>query len=697
MKLMLWLLALSGYIITVRCSLSTIVANPGGIGGIYRGPNSETVIKGPDGSLITSQETGGSIQTNSKLEPIIVAESEIASPIAPEIVPDVSPVPLAPLSSPDVPIATLIPPLEPVISATVAPITASVSPVIASVNPVVEPHVVEIIEQDPHIIETEIVDAPDVEPELSSDLVGPSGSISTRGSSSVVSGPASTTISKPARVVIAAPVLPIVPVISSVTTHLHSTPYVEVNNEIPLKSISRATVAADVSLVLSTIAPIGISTVSTLAPPIIRDVSNVETGLRNTGINIVSTLLPPIIRDTPPITGNIGVNVVSTLAPPPSDLGNIRGYAGSSSVSSTVRDFRPVVSSTSRPPEFWNPDIYEQVKLQVPTPLPVSRFSTAHNRVLATPASPNSFSEDSNIVQPASSYGFIDNSARSDQDSSTFSPGVIYSSTVGPPPIVTHDTPVSSENIQGLDENLQNTKQIINTNVGANLQPGSSNEFIRNSPFSGEISPTPSPRVIYSSEFPPGSSFGNDVALPDGNIHRLEEAVVSNGQFFIDPTNIPSRNIIPPEIGRLPPVSNGATDLGTTVQVSSVPRAPELLSPESPNVQRIDNAGNGAAYNYRNIPDRSEENLQNEIILSDSGRDLSNEVYQLPVGFTSNVPLLRNTNPIVDSRDFRRQFAQVQSPLAPDSGYPLRPGDYDDSGSVNLWNRYGRTAQHKNQ
>lgn len=49
--------------------------NPGGIGGIFKGPNSETIIQGPDGSIITSAVEGGEVHT--KLEPIVVAEIPI--------------------------------------------------------------------------------------------------------------------------------------------------------------------------------------------------------------------------------------------------------------------------------------------------------------------------------------------------------------------------------------------------------------------------------------------------------------------------------------------------------------------------------------------------------------------------------------------------------------------------------------------
>lgn len=121
------------------------ILNPGGIGGIFKGPDSETIIRGPDGSQISAEQNGGSIVTSEGFaSPIVVAS-------------------------------------EPQLEETGLPLPPNVKPI-------------EIVRQDPHIIETEIVAAPDEEPEQSSDLKGPSGRIITKGSASIVSGPASTTI-----------------------------------------------------------------------------------------------------------------------------------------------------------------------------------------------------------------------------------------------------------------------------------------------------------------------------------------------------------------------------------------------------------------------------------------------------------------------------------------------------------------------
>ncbi|XP_044255072.1 calphotin-like [Tribolium madens] len=80
MKFMLSLLAL-GYV-AIAVAAPSLPVNPGGIGGLFKGPNSETIIKGPDGSVITSAAEGGEVHTN--LEPIVVAEEVVpVEPVVP--------------------------------------------------------------------------------------------------------------------------------------------------------------------------------------------------------------------------------------------------------------------------------------------------------------------------------------------------------------------------------------------------------------------------------------------------------------------------------------------------------------------------------------------------------------------------------------------------------------------------------------
>lgn len=165
------LLTLSGYVVLIQGSHRVLVPHPGGIGGIFKGPNSETIVKGPDGSIITAEDEGGAVKVG--IETTVYVPEEIPIPAAAPVVPAA----IAPL---------VIQESVPIAAAPLIPVAQSVPITHQSVR---------IGTKRPHIIKTELIDAPFVEPNESSDLVGPSGSISTRGSSSIVSGPASTTIS----------------------------------------------------------------------------------------------------------------------------------------------------------------------------------------------------------------------------------------------------------------------------------------------------------------------------------------------------------------------------------------------------------------------------------------------------------------------------------------------------------------------
>jgi hypothetical protein len=123
-----------GYVASAS-PVPSLPLHPGGIGGLYKGPNSETIIKGPDGSVITSAAVGGEVYSN--VEPIVVPEPAVVQQVAPVVAPAVAAAP---------------------------------------------------------VIETVAVAAPVVETRQSSDLIGPSGRILTHGSQSVVAGPASTTV-----------------------------------------------------------------------------------------------------------------------------------------------------------------------------------------------------------------------------------------------------------------------------------------------------------------------------------------------------------------------------------------------------------------------------------------------------------------------------------------------------------------------
>ncbi|XP_030750643.1 mucin-2-like isoform X2 [Sitophilus oryzae] len=253
--------------------------NPGGIGGIFKGPNSETIIKGPDGSEITSEEQSGVIIRDDALakKPIIVAEPEI--PIAPAVPivreenvyvagPIVSSTALPILSStpsfatlnqgyiPEsrviIPEAPLPPPPGPLLTGEAygPEIYAPEVPLEVPLAPV-ELKPVEIIEQDPHIIETEIIPEPEgIQSEKEFNLKGPSGSITTKGSGSIVSGPASTTITEPRKIIIAPPKIVGTPVVATATIPLVKTPI-----EAPVFVSSPIPLPAESSVSVSTLAP----------------------------------------------------------------------------------------------------------------------------------------------------------------------------------------------------------------------------------------------------------------------------------------------------------------------------------------------------------------------------------------------------------------------------------------------------------
>lgn len=524
------LLSFLGYLALVKSSLNELPVHPG-VGGFYKGPNSETIIKGPDGSVITTQAEGGSVITQDLSQPIVVTDAAVVKPLQ-----SVAPVVIEPAVT-----------ATPVVA--VSPIAAAAPSVaIVAVTPVVPVgHTVEIIQPDPHIIETEIIDAPLVEPQQSSDLVGPSGSISTRGSSSIVSGPASTTISgimsktsfvhlnfsimildvfikkkffsEPAKVLVATPLLAAVPVISTVTTPLRAIPVVEAVNDSATPILSTVTVAPHVV---------------TASPQILVS----STSSPNGEISSISTLAP--------LTGALS----TTLAPP-----------------------------------------IQQIAL-------------------------------------------------------------------------------------------------VSTNIGASIQPASSNGVINNLDNTLQVSSTPRPGILLSSTLTPlVSSQDGIVATPS----TTDLDHINNRQLSINPSLIPSANIVPPEIGPLPP---GAIDLGSTVTVSTTPRTPGVLSPiESPNIQRIEN-GNSVLLesNVANINGGQQSSIQtNQISVQNQVHLAANGPSpQLSVGIPKNgIVGTQLANYGIDSS----QIGLTNVPLSSVSRLPETIDQEIDEVSAHLWNRYGRDVK----
>lgn len=130
---------------------STYPIHPG-VGAIYKGPNSETIIEGPDGSVITSEAEGGSVAVDLKSNPIIVAEPQYQNAVEASAEPGISAEVVSKISGPNLIVGKIAEPLS---------------------------------------VHTSVVSKEN----KNADVIGPSGTISTRGPSAVISGPASTTYS----------------------------------------------------------------------------------------------------------------------------------------------------------------------------------------------------------------------------------------------------------------------------------------------------------------------------------------------------------------------------------------------------------------------------------------------------------------------------------------------------------------------
>ncbi|KAJ8930332.1 hypothetical protein NQ314_016882 [Rhamnusium bicolor] len=590
-----------------------------GVGGLYRGPNSETIIKGPDGSVITAEAAGGSIHTQGTLEPIVAAEIDVGNGI------------------PDGVALSVVP-------TAAAAVPAVVGPAVATVTALPIIHNIEIVQPDPHIIETEIVDAPVVEPQQSTDLVGPSGSISTRGSSSVISGPASTTISEPARIILASPVVAAIPVVSSVSTPLLVAPVEVIPNSV-------ATASNALQPTISTV---------TVGPPINSANTSPQVTLSTFS---TQTDLKQIAAYNP--------YPISTVAPP-TNLGSER-----------------ISSSTIVPPIAWKSEQNYQISTE-PTlsgPAPATSLyqqeelnshllSANVENIRRTQQRLGSIGEISKSIasiEPASSYGVLNNAVNTAEISSTIRPDLSISSTLFPP-VPRH-----------------------------------------------EILPPQSSQVILN------------IATVNGQIARHElstsinQDLISNRQLNINPLLIPSANIIPQEIGPLPAK---AIDLGTEVTVSSVPRVSGLYSPtETPNIQRPNGVDSAIVdNNIRNTDGRivqsvgslgqldENQHIAIQNLVANFGRNVEiNGISTQPDPTGINLSLLRNTNPIsseiaqtgligaqlseygIDSSQINLSNVPLSSvtPLSSNGPFPLSLSqNIKDSSSV-LWNRYGREAREK--
>lgn len=590
MKLTLGLLAFSTYLVTIQCSFQTIVANPGGIGGIYKGPDSETIVKGPDGSVITSEQKGGIIQTEQKLEPIIVAESEIAEThpvLSRSLVEDGYIAPL--VSSDNVFTADDANNVVPVVnSGFLAPPVNYISPAplyqaVQETVPVSLGHEVNIIEPDPHIIETEIIDAPTIESKESTDLVGPSGSISTRGSESIVSGPASTTITKTAKVLVLPPVITATAGVPHVVAPVRVPTLIEVSNEIPVSSTGSIITATE----SSTVYP-----------------------LKGGGL-FRPTLAPPIATGSP---------IVYSL--------------------NTERVLRPTLTPPVASTPFAIGTVDHQAAQPVPSQLPsLPQSKPVYTTGLLTGEQFNGIHQISTTINPLHYHSII-----------PISPKVS----------------IEDEGASGF------------------IQPGS---------IHGIPSSTPSPIFSTSSAFYggiPSSTvspiFSSTSPFYDGSHFTTVSPITStDSQDVFNPSDIPSRNIIPPEIG----ISRGAIDLGSTI--TSVTK--DQAASNSPGIINLQGIDNDNIQRAEHISDK-DHTLQNGYYRTDVllGTD-PNSVYHQQRIASINYPVLTETNPILYQNDIT-QLAYNQNPVS------SRPGinsnlNFNDGPSQPVSNAYGRKRRNK--
>jgi len=285
-----------------------ILLNPGGIGGIYKGPSSETIVKGPDGSVITSEQIGGEVQIKGKANvgAVIPVVEHINEPL---VQPIVSPT----LVTSDLSDVIGAPVVTKVVSTPIVtgPVVTKVSaPVLLKENPII---VDDKIEHEHVIVGEKVISVPKKVQE-DSDLIGPSGTISRRGDDVVVSGPASTTIKgggvvasiekQPDVAVKSVEVKPVVapvilkektiatPIVTPVVSHV--SPVIT-----PVLSDDSSIIRESASYIAKPVAPVyahSFNTASAYAPhaPVLKYNGPVITPLRKSGAYANDLLLPNV-------------------------------------------------------------------------------------------------------------------------------------------------------------------------------------------------------------------------------------------------------------------------------------------------------------------------------------------------------------------------------------------------------------------
>ncbi|VEN36119.1 unnamed protein product [Callosobruchus maculatus] len=668
MKLTLWLLALLGYVIHTTAAVlqyEEILIHPGIIGGIFKGPNSETIIQGPDGSAITAEQIGGAVEAPDVLPSAAIVETAVNSlPVSSTVRPELRVTPtLSSVSLGRVEISSLSTPIG-------SPETASVQPILIPNKPVpVSTSGIEVSTLTPSVVYTS---ASPIQPS------SPPLTLSTgidQGSS--LYGSRFFTASEPANVLLP----PSTPAPSTASVNVYRKQPVTSNQAIDLRPV-----------VSSTAQPILLSSPGNLRLPTgySSNVLEGSTARPQYELSIPSAQQNPV-STVPAIQPEASIGVVqqpftSTLppvnlvpnseAPQKSNIQRIPSTRPSAPVSTVAVNNVRYISQPNRPSygaplnnlsvpvAYYSPQSSAPIGLQnvrIPNNAPVStrqNIFTAGNRYnLVSPSEP------SRIVSSTVTPLAVSNWA-SDRPTSNHIQQI---------PNVENNPPrqaiqYSSGGAQGLNEVQTRPKNIL-------IQSTS----LPDAAIPPRVEPLNNQVPSYPANAPTKNIIPQEIAVPrapgivtstaapaiGSNQQKLELSPLPNNKGVVATYNV-GQNGRPQQI-LLAPLPEGAIELGATI--SSQTRVTDRLEDVAPSPARQQKAPPRVQY----------------------------EVYQAPA---DNSGLLSNTNPVITQNQNRVGPIPIDSrPLTFDivpqgqDGVVLPPSNFDDSTASILWNRYERSSE----
>nr|CAI5861922.1 unnamed protein product [Callosobruchus analis] len=654
----LWLLALLGYVLHTSIAVphyEEILVHRGIIGGIFKGPNSETVIQGPDGSAITAEQIGGAVETPDVLPSAAIAETAVnsipvSSTVRPELLVTST---LAPVSIGRAEISSTATPFSSPIAASGQPIFISNKPVPVSISGI------EISTLTPSIVSP-------IQPS-SQPLTLSSGV----DQGSPLYGSGFVTASEPANILLP----PSSPAPSTAPVNVYRKQQATSNRAINLGPI-----------VSPTAQPVLLSSPGHVRLPTVLEGS---TARPQNEINLPSAQQDRI-STVPVIQPEASIGVVQQLftstqppvrpvsdfeIPQKSNIQRINSPSPSVPISTgAVNDVRQIsqpnrpINNLSIPVTYYSP--------QNSAPLGLQNVKSLNNAPLSTRQ---------NIFTAGNSYNFISPSVLPRTVSPTVTP-LAKSSWIS-------DKPASN---QVLLLNQQNSN-VADTPPGEAIQIISGGRQRLN-----EVQTTPKNSLIQST------------TIPDASVPPKVEPL--NNQVPSYPTNVPTRNIIPPEIAV--PRAPGLVSTTAAPTIESSQQKLELSPlPNNKGVVATYNIGQngqtqqillaplpegavelGATISSQTrVTDHLEDAARNPGVQQNLPAQVQYEVYQAQV---ENGNLLRNTNPVINPTiQNRPRPAPINSkPLTFDSvaqsgGVVLPPKNFDDSSASILWNRYERSSE----